>query len=156
MIDLPEPDVVDTPGQRFVGLAADYDMGRRREIPALYTRFLAARDAIAGAVTGALYGISFAMQPDGRFRYAVAVEVPEPGAVPEGFTVLETDPGPWAVFRQRAPVEELPARFDAVFARWLPGSGLAVRPGPVFERYPDDDAPEVGRMLYEIWVPVRR
>ncbi len=154
MVDLPNPETVANPGQRFVGLAERYDMSRRGEIPALYERFFAGRDGIEGAVDDVLYGLSFDTQPDGTFRYAVAIEVPAPGAKPEGFCDLETSAGPYAVFRLRTPVSELPAHFDAIFNAWLPAAPYALRKGAIFERYPEDDAPEAGTMLYEIWVPV--
>ncbi len=154
MTDLPEPRIVDSDGRTFVGLAENFDMTRRGEIPALYARFSGARAGIEGEVDGALYGISLDAKPDGTFRYAVAVEVPLPGAKPEGFCVLEARAGTYAVFRQRTPIADLPARFDAIFSSWLPAAPFAQRAGAVFERYPDDDAPEDGKMLYEIWVPV--
>lgn len=89
MKDLPDPDIVESPGRRFVGLMDRFDMTRCGEIPALYERFFARRDAIEGAVEGALYGLSLDAKPDGSFHYAVAVEVPAPGAMPEGFCALE-------------------------------------------------------------------
>ena len=107
-----------------------------------------------GARPDALYGLSFDAREDGNFRYAVALEVPEPAAQPDGVRVITSAPGAYAVFRQRTPVAELPARFDAIFAHWLPAAPYTQREGAVFERYPDDDAPEDGKMLYEIWVPV--
>ena len=119
-----------------------------------FERFGAARDGIEGEIDGALYGLSLDSEPDGRFRYAVAVEVNGPGAMPAGFCVLEAGAGTYAVFRQRTPVSELPARFDAIFSGWLPAAPFTQREGAVFERYPDDDAAVEGQMLYEIWVPV--
>ncbi|HCQ67037.1 MAG TPA: hypothetical protein DIU07_18660 [Rhodobacteraceae bacterium] len=154
MTDLPDPEIVDSDGQTFVGLAETFDMTRRGEIPALYDRFAAARDGIGGEVKGALYGLSLDAKPDGTFRYAVAVEVPVPGLRPDGFCVIEATAGTYAVFRQRTPITDLPARFDAIFAGWLPSAPFAHRAGAVFERYPHDDTPEDGKMLYEIWVPV--
>ncbi|MEZ5768816.1 MAG: GyrI-like domain-containing protein [Paracoccaceae bacterium] len=85
MTDLPTPDIVDSPGQRFVGARESFDLDRRAEIPALFDRFFAARDGIEGARPGAIYGLSLDARPDGSFRYAVAVEVDAPGAMPEGF-----------------------------------------------------------------------
>ncbi len=154
MNDLTAPEIVETQGQRFVGLAESYDMSRRGEIPALYERFFAGRDGIEGAASDVLYGLSIDAKPDGSFRYAVAVEVPEPGGMPAGFCVLEASAGQYAVFRQRTPIADLPATFDAIFAHWLPAAPYVQREGAVFERYPEDDAPEEGKMLYEIWVPV--
>jgi AraC family transcriptional regulator len=154
MTDLPDPEIVASDGQTFVGLADSFDMTRRGEIPALYARFAAARDGIEGAMGGALYGLSLDAKPDGTFRYAVAVEVPVPGVKPDGFCVLQASAGPYAVFRQRTVIADLPARFDAIFSNWLPAAPFSLRAGAVFERYPDDDAPEDGKMLYEIWVPV--
>ncbi|MCB1329133.1 MAG: AraC family transcriptional regulator [Maritimibacter sp.] len=154
MTELTAPEIVDSPGQRFVGLVESYDMTSRVEIPALYQRFAALRDGIDGARPDALYGLSFDAREDGNFRYAVALEVPEPAAQPDGVRVITSAPGAYAVFRQRTPVAELPARFDAIFAHWLPAAPYTQREGAVFERYPDDDAPEDGKMLYEIWVPV--
>ena len=156
MTDLPTPDIVDSPGKRFVGVMDSFDLSTRGEILALFDRFFAARDGIEGARPGAIYGLSLDARPDGSFRYAVAVEVDDPGAMPEGFCGLHAAPGAYAVFRCRTPMAEFTARFDAIFAEWLPAAPFRQREGAVVERYPDDDAPEAGKMLYEIWVPVTR
>lgn len=154
MTRLPDPEIVETEGQRFVGLVDSYDMTTRSAIPALYERFFAAESGIEGAVPGALYGLSIDAKPDGTFRYGVAREVTAPGAMPEGFCELRAGAGTYAVFRQRTPISALPEQFDAIFSRWLPAAPFTPREGAVFERYPDDDAPDDGKMLYEIWVPV--
>lgn len=154
MTDLPTPEIVDSPGQGFVGVVDRYDMDRRSEIPALFDRFFAERDGIEAARPGALYGLSLDARPDGSFRYAVAVEVDAPGAMPEGFCSLHASPGAYAVFRCHTPMADFPARFDAIFSEWLPAAPFRQRDGAVLERYPDDEAPEEGKMRYEIWVPV--
>jgi len=128
MTDLPDPEIVDSDGQTFVGLAETFDMTRRGEIPALYDRFAAARDGIGGEVKGALYGLSLDARPDGTFRYAVAVEVPVPGLRPDGFCVIEATAGTYAVFRQRTPITDLPARFDAIYPALAERYGLTLYP----------------------------
>ena len=63
--------------------------------------------------------------------------------------------GRYAVFRNQGSVTEIPALFDEIFEKWLPGSGEKQREGAVFERYPYDDNASPESMTYEIWVPVK-
>ncbi|MBT6273544.1 MAG: hypothetical protein HOI95_05355 [Chromatiales bacterium] len=62
--------------------------------------------------------------------------------------------GRYAVFENRGPVADIPALFDAIFARWLRGSGERQREGAVFELFPYEDSASHESMVYEVWVPV--
>ena len=103
----------------------------------------------------AAYGVSYSVRPDGGFSYAAGRNVdPTPASLPEGACVVVLSAGRYAVFRNRGPVTEIPALFDAVFSQWLPASGEHQREGAVFERYPYEDSASPESMTCEIWVPV--
>lgn len=155
MTDLPEPQMQSREARHFVGLADTFTMQTRDVIPRLYEKFFAAEVGIENAVPGPLYGMSLDMGPDGTFRYAVAREVTEPGARPEGFCDITAPACDWAVFSQTTPMTEMTDRFDAIFSDWVPKSGRSLAPAPVFECYPDPTSGQNGIMLYEIWVPLQ-
>jgi AraC family transcriptional regulator len=154
MVTLPNPELVLSREKLIVGLAGDYTMETRDQIPKLYEQFFAIKDGIKHKVSDVLYGISMDPTPDGSFRYGVGIEVEEAEDIPEGTCEMTLVEGDYVVFSQRTAMSELPERFDAVFSEWLPASPFKQREGAVFECYPDDSKPEPGKMLYEIWVPV--
>ncbi|MAM61809.1 GyrI-like domain-containing protein [Maritimibacter sp. UBA3975] len=154
MVTLPNAAIVESREKLIIGLAGDYTMESRDTIPALYEKFFTLKDGIKHKVSDVLYGISMEARADGSFRYGVGIEVEEAEDLPEGTCEMHLVGGDYVVFSQRTAISELPARFDAVFSDWLPNSDFVQRDGAVFECYPDDDSPEPGKMLYEIWVPV--
>lgn len=140
-----------------VGMARAFTMQTRHEIPALWQTFWAADADVLHAVAGAAYGISFAMHPDGEFRYGVGYEVdPVPDVLPEGFCTMTLSAGDHAGLRAFGPVSALPKTFDSLFSTLLPDAGVVPREGAVFERYPDDPRNGPDGMAYEIWVPVQK
>jgi len=130
-------------------------MDTRHEIPALWHEFWSQEWEFNGTEEQAAYGVSYATQPDGSFSYAVGRSIePTPASLPDGACLVTLSAGRYAVFRNRGPVSELPAIFDAIFSQWLPASGQKQREGAVFERYPYEDSASPESMTYEIWVPV--
>ncbi|MEC7764669.1 MAG: GyrI-like domain-containing protein [Pseudomonadota bacterium] len=154
MVTLPNAALVESRAKLIIGLADDFTLETRTEIPKLYQRYFAIQDGIKHRVSDVLYGVSMSAKPDGSFRYGVGIEVEEAEDLPEGACEMHLVEGDYVVFSQRTPIAELPARFDAIFSEWLPKSDVVQREGSVFECYPDDASPEDGKMLYEIWVPV--
>ncbi len=159
MVTLPNPAFVEAPARCFVGLSDRFTKETLNKIPALYERFFQAQFCPEHGLCGALFGISYNSSPEG-FDYAVAVEVTGNGTVPDGACRIGTVAGRYAVFRHRGPVMEIPQMFDAIFNQWMPGAGVELAEGPVFECYPEDpdsDATEEDGMVmrYEIWVPLK-
>lgn len=150
----PTPDFADYPERSIVALARNFTKNTRSEIPALWQELWSREFNVANLVEGAAFGVSFDQTGDGGFRYGVGFESSSPQDLPDGACIITLAAGPYVVFRKRAPVTELPPLFDAIFNEWLPASDWQMRRGAVFERYPDDPAPESGAMLFEIWVPV--
>ena len=138
-----------------VGMAQDFTMQTRGEIPLLWRRYFETAPAIRNAVPGGMYGVSFKADGKGGFRYGVGVGVdPVPGRLPKGTCKMVLSEGAHAVLRVFGPVADLPSSFDYLFSTWLPTSGFTQRDGAVFEYYPDDAANGPEAMSYEIWVPV--
>lgn len=150
----PTPEIAEHPERSIVAIARDFTMETRGDIPALWQALWNREFQVENAVEGAAYGVSFDQTPDGAFRYGVGFESRAPQDLPDGACVITLSAGTYAVFRKRAPITELPPLFDAIYNTWLPASDWQMRPGAVFERYPDDPEPVPGAMLFEIWVPV--
>lgn len=152
---LPEPEFLEAHERRLVALAREFTRETRTEIPALWTDFWARGWKLPGKEEQACYGVSYSVQPDGRFSYAVGLNIePMPEARPEGACVVTLLAGRYAVFRTRGSVREIPELFDTIFGTWLPNSGEMQREGAVFERYPYEGGGSPDSMAYEIWVPV--
>lgn len=151
-----QPVTIETmPHRHIVGVAAEFTMATRGEIPQLWNAFFAADHKIAKAVPGAMYGVSFNADGEGNFSYGVGIEVQEkPDETPAGTCRMWLSEGKYAVRRVFGPVTELPGQLDALFSDWLPSSGYALREGAVFERYPEDARNGPEGMAYELWVPV--
>lgn len=143
------------PARTVVGTARDYTMDTRHAIPAQWQAFFSAQYDIPGALTGAMFGVSFMADGQGAFRYGVGVEVDGPADdLPDDLCAITLSEGDYAVLRHFGPVSDLPGQFDRVFSEMLPAAGRVPRDGAVFERYPDDPRNGPDAMSYEIWVPV--
>ncbi|GAA6143221.1 GyrI-like domain-containing protein [Hydrogenophaga sp. 5NK40-0174] len=152
---LPDPDFIEMPSRSLVALAREFDMQTRSSIPKLWEEFFKAQWRLPGEVEAASYGVSYAVDPSGRFTYAVGLHVePTPAELPPGACEVSLSAGSYAVFRCRGAASDIPAVFDAIFHTWLPGSGEKQRQGAVFERYPDEAEATHENMAYEIWVPI--
>ena len=150
-----EPEFVTAEEKHLVALSREFTMDTRTEIPAMWHDFWSREWQLEGTEEPAAYGVSYSMQPDGSFSYAVGRNiVPTPKQLPEEACTVTLSAGRYAVFRNKGPVTEMPALFDAIFSQWLPNSGETQREGAVFERYPYDDNASPESMAYEIWVPM--
>ena len=152
---LPDPEFLQAAERRLVALSREFTFETRHEIPALWNDFWSRDWPLNGAEEQAAYGVSYSVRADGVFSYAAGLNVdPVPEQLPEGACIVTLSAGRYAVFRNRGPVAEIPALFDAIFSQWLPASGETQREGAVFERYPYEDSASPESMTYEIWVPV--
>jgi AraC family transcriptional regulator len=150
-----EPEFLDVQEKRLVALSRDYTIDTRKDIPELWNDFWAREWKFKGIEEQAAYGVSYSVQPDGRFSYAAGRNIdPIPEPLPEGACIVTLSAGRYAVFRTQGAVTEIPTLFDAIFSQWLPNSGEKLREGAVFERYPYDENASPKSMVYEIWVPV--
>ena len=152
-----EPEIVEMPHRIAVVLARDFTTDTRENIPGLYEAYFGLGCEIEQAETDALYGISFANDGKGAFRYGVGrVLHSELDDIPDQLERVELVAGAYAVFRSIGPVSDIPPLFDWIFESWLPGSGFDVAGDRVVERYPNDANNTPDKMSFEIWVPIRR
>ena len=150
-----EPEFTAAEEKRLVALSREFSMETRTDIPAMWHDFWSREWQFEGTEEAAAYGVSYSVQPDGSFSYAVGRNiVPTPEPLPEEACIVTLSAGRYAVFKHKGPVSELPTLFDAIFSQWLPDSGETQREGAVFERYPYDENASPESMIYEIWVPV--
>ena len=153
---MPDVTLETRPDRHVVGMARDYTMQTRDQIPQLWQAYFAAPPAVSDAVAGAMFGVSFMADGQGAFRYAVGVEVGQaPDAVPPGTWHVVLDGGTYAVLRTFGSVSELPRNFDWLYTQGIAGAGATPRNGAMFEVYPDDPRNGPDGMAYEIWAPVK-
>ena len=149
------PEFVLAQDKRLVALSGQFTPETRTDIPAMWHDFWSRDWQFQGVEEQAAYGVSYNVQPDGAFSYAIGRNIdPIPEPLPDQACLVTLSAGRYAVFRQHGPVTELPAVFDQIFSQWLPDSGVSQRDGAVFERYPYDENASPESMKYEIWVPV--
>lgn len=150
-----EPEFLTGEEKCLVALSGRFTPATRTDIPAMWHDFWSQNWQFQGYEEQAAYGVSYDVQPDGTFNYAIGRNIdPVPDSLPDKACTVVLSAGRYAVFRQHGPVTELPTLFDAIFSQWLPESGVFQREGAVFERYPYDDNASPESMKYEIWVPV--
>ena len=151
-----KPEFCEAAEKQLVALSGEFTLETRHQIPALWEDFWLRNWPLDGDEEQAAYGVSYSMQPDGAFSYAVGRHVsPVPASLPEGACLVTLSAGRYAVFHNHGPVAEIPVLFDAIFSAWLPRSGETQRAGAaVFERYPYEEGASPEAMTYEIWVPV--
>lgn len=101
---------------------------------------------------GASYGVCRGMDQDGNFDYLVAI-ARGPGMEPsDGYQVWDIPGGRWAVFP--VPLQQIHQAIGAIYDQWLPQSGIALREGPMVERYPPDFCPDSEHNVLDILIPV--
>ena len=90
------------------------------------------------------------------FGYYVGV-TPREGDVPDpAFEILAIPAGSWALYELAGPYTRINTAFDAVYSRWMPGSGYEPDQRLALERYlnsPRDTAP--ADLRTELLIPVR-
>jgi len=72
---LPEPDLLNTLERRLVALSREFSLETRTEIPALWDDFWSRGWDLNGKEEKVCYGVSYSVHPDGRFSYAVGLNV---------------------------------------------------------------------------------
>ena len=140
---------------RVAGLSGRFDAGTVAAIPGLWRRFAPYLDTLAGHAGGTTtYGICSNGGSGGSFDYLCGIELQQSAPLPHGLVEVQVPAGRYAVFVHTGPVTELRDTWQAIFAQWLPASGIPPASGPQFERYSDQFDPRTGTGTVEIWIPV--
>jgi AraC family transcriptional regulator len=122
------------------------------EIPALWPRFVAREEEIAGRTDpGVTFGVMRHEPPNSLF-YLASVQVVAGSRAPAGMESHEVPAATYARFRY--PLARLGEGICEIFDRLLPQSRYSQAPGFLLERY--DEAFDPGNMnsLVEILIPV--
>lgn len=150
-----EPQIKAFPETHTLGFVRDYSMATLDEMPDLWRTFYEAPLVIPNYVPGAMYGVSFAADGLGSFKYGVTVAVdPVPSELPKGTSLARLPEGDYAVVQDFGTLDDVQLCFDWIIADWLPNSRYSQRRGAIFERYPEDPRNGPDGMAFEIWVPV--
>ncbi|WP_210188255.1 GyrI-like domain-containing protein [Bosea sp. OK403] len=93
-----------------------------------------------------------------RFRYYAAIASPDPW--PEGSEVetLEIPGGRYAVHRLVGPYTRINAAAQAIYTRWMPGSGYEPDDRPTLEHYLDTSSRGIApaALRTDLFIPIRR
>jgi len=155
------PHFVDGKPIQIAGLRQTH-VGSNAGIAAQWMRFAPHIGKIPGEVEGAAYGICFDLCQGGGegFDYIAGVEVAQVAGgaadLPPELSPLSLPAQRYAVFQHTDHVSTLPATIDAIWRKWLPGSGQEPAGDPAFfERYGEAFDPLTGRGGVEVWVPLK-
>lgn len=96
-------------------------------------------------------------KPPGECRFAACACIAEGGDLEASgeVTCIDLPGGRCAIFRHAGPYDSLWQTWNAIYAEWIPASGLELRDAPPYEVYLNDPAETPpGDLLTEIRVPV--
>jgi AraC family transcriptional regulator len=152
---LAPPTIETMPERRIVGLSRRYDMETRSAIPAQWAAYNEDDTPPEGWVPDRWYGIISGFSAAGdMFDYLCGVEVPRPGPLPVGQTVIVVPPGRYARFASRDHISTMSAVWMEIYSNWLGQDGLRPRQAPSLEYYPVEFDGRTGEGGFEIWLPV--
>ena len=154
-----EPEICEIESFLVAGFRERFDAETKREIPALWRRFMPLVDEVPHRA-GGTYGVCTNMNDDdGSFDYVAGVMVERVDRLPCCMIAESIPRQTYAVFRHSVASHDLHAELQPtvrwIWGTWLPESDFEYVAGPDFERYPADFYPEPGKYL-EIAVPVRK
>ena len=159
-----EPQIVEKPALKAIGMADRFTLATQPEIPGLWRRFVARRAEIPAVVGDHGLGLCIDVDDDENedaFVYAPAVEVTSLDKVPDGMQPFDLGPGTYAVFTVplagAEPIgKEIGRAFRFIWNTWLPKSGYTFAGGPEIEFYDDRFDPATMSGEIELWIPVRQ
>jgi AraC family transcriptional regulator len=93
--------------------------------------------------------------PDAPFEQWAAVEVEEPGRVPDGMESHTIAGGTYAVFTYLGRADAFEPAARHIYGEWLPASGYALDDREFFEVLGPGYRPDDPGATERIWVPVR-
>jgi AraC family transcriptional regulator len=158
---MPEPKIRELDSFRVVGLRRRFDHETRREIPALWDRFIPriaeVRHTRADGIT---YGIVLNVDSrTGEFDYIAGIGVERAEDLPQGMESEIVPHQRYAVFTHvlggRPLNDEMSELLAWIWGTWLPASPYAPATGAELERYPADFDPSRAGCSIEICIPIR-
>ncbi len=136
----------------LAGRNGTFRIGPSPELKNLWTRFMEDFGNIDTQVGFKAYGVCHNFDGRGNMDYMAAVEVRDPGRVPNYLKILNIPEQRVAIYGHAGGVDTLSQAWDKIFKSILPTAGLKVAPGPQFEVY--DFSDKDGRGKIEIHIPV--
>lgn len=133
-----EPDIVEQPAMKIVGIATQYDDGDL-SLPKLWSAFRPYRDSIPNRVGSDFFGIYECYEEDDdntRFVYICSAQVENFDDVPDGLITRELDAQTYARFTHTGPIARLEDTLRYIWGSWLPKSDYQYANKPDFELLP--------------------
>ncbi|MEM7020757.1 MAG: AraC family transcriptional regulator [Pseudomonadota bacterium] len=140
---------------QIAGIAHQYTIERRVEIPQLWMQFVPMIGSIPNQVGYNTYGTCLS-EPDahGEFTYVAAVEISSPDGI-DGLSCHTIPAANYAVFTHAESLDRIGNTMNYIFGEWLANSGHELNGTPDFESYDERFNPATGSGEMEIWVPVK-
>jgi len=139
----------------IAGMRARYSNETIAGIPMQWQRFGPYIGAISRRIGGVGYGVCCDFDETGHFDYVCGVAVSGLPELPAELSSVRIPAQNYLVFRHRGHVSAIPATWQAIMERWLPGSGHRMADTPNFERYSEDFDADKGTGGVEIWLPIQ-
>jgi AraC family transcriptional regulator len=147
---------VEMPALHLVGLADRFTRDTISRIPALWEKFIPRLKEIKHRKGWITYGACIGT-PDKELEYTAAVEVDEPGPVPEGMVALTLGAGAYALFTHEGHIRDIGKTWDAITHQWMKEEGYIHRDkAHDFERYDERWNPQTGEGPVDIYLPIER
>ena len=137
---------------RIAGLSQTYTGGDIAGIPAQWQRFVPWLGAIPGQTGFTTYGLCTGSNES--LDYVCGVEVSDAAMLPAELSDYRVPQRKYAVFTHSGHVSAIGGTWNAIFNRWLPGSGMKMASAPQYERYTEAFNPATGMGDVEIWIPI--
>lgn len=160
-----EPRIVATSALTFVGCrrafihALSPDANPAQVLGALWHAFPGRAPGIANRIGDEMFGIIYGLPEDQRshpdeLQYIAAVQVSEPGEVPDDMVVRTVPAACFAAFIHRGRIEKLPDTVYDIYRRWLPDSSYQHSQIADIERYGKQFDPESDNSEMEYWISI--
>jgi AraC family transcriptional regulator len=158
VIELAPPTFREIGTMLIAGIRQYYTYEERGGIPLQWQRLTPHFGHIPNGVGTSAYGVCTSA-PDDRngFDYTCGVEVGSLDELPEGFAGMRLPARRYAVFWHGDHISTIGSTCAAIFAEWLPKSGMKAAEGSLMmvEHYDQRFDPRTGNGGAEIWVPVQ-
>ena len=147
----------EAPGQLLMaGLSGEFSSPAG--IPELWQQFVPNLGKVTGQVGNVAYGVIFASDPSGKFKYMAAMRVNNFTSVPAELEILTIPAQKYLVFRHDGHASQLSSTIEKICK-----TGVMQTPGPVandsqvamLEYYGEKFDPATGTGDMEVWVPTK-
>jgi AraC family transcriptional regulator len=145
--------IVEMPVLNLVGLRGQFTPQSMSDIQGLWTKFISRLKEVPKRKGWVTYGACRA-NPDKTLEYTAAIEVDEPGPVPDDFTAFTIGGGFFALFTHTGHIRDIGQTWTSIHDVWMKEEGYIHRDAHDFEVYDERWNPKTGEGEVDIYIAV--